>query len=308
MMGKKRGILAVGSVALDSVETPFGKVDNALGGSATYFSASARFFCPVSLVAVVGDDFPARHLRLLRNLGVDTRGIEIRKGGKTFRWKGFYDANLNNAQTLKTELNVFQSFKPTLSEENRRSAFVFLANIDPELQYHVLRQMRGALSGGDTMNFWIKSKRPQLLRMLRRLHILFVNDQEARMLTGEHSLLKASLGLLRLGPRVAVVKKGEHGSMIRSRAGVQFCPPFPVRDVRDPTGAGDSFAGAFMSVLAKSGRRSRNLDEKILARACAFGSVVSSFTVESFGVAGLVRLKPAAIRGRYEKLKTLVAI
>ncbi|OGH56276.1 MAG: hypothetical protein A3G34_06250 [Candidatus Lindowbacteria bacterium RIFCSPLOWO2_12_FULL_62_27] len=303
----KPGVVVVGSVALDTVETVHGKHADALGGAAVYFSLAARHFSKPGMIGVVGGDFPERHVSMLRKRGIDTEGLQ-RVRGESFRWAGRYSPDGNTAHTLETRLGVFAQFSPRVPDTYRSAGVLFLANIDPELQYHVLRQMRGALSGGDTMNFWIKSKRPQLLRMLRRLHILFVNDQEARMLTGEHSLLKASLGLLRLGPRVAVVKKGEHGSMIRSRAGVQFCPPFPVRDVRDPTGAGDSFAGAFMSVLAKSGRRSRNLDEKILARACAFGSVVSSFTVESFGVAGLVRLKPAAIRGRYEKLKTLVAI
>lgn len=300
-------VVVVGSVALDTVETSYGIHREALGGAAVYFSLAARHLSRPSVMGVVGNDFPAKHVELLKKNGIDVEGLQ-KVSGKSFRWSGRYSPDGNTAHTLDTQLGVFAHFQPVVPRNYLAADVLFLANIDPELQLHVLKQMDGVLAGGDTMNFWIQTKRPQLMKMLRRLHLLFVNDQEARLLTGEHSLMKASLALLRLGPKVAVVKKGEHGSMIRTGETLLFCPPYPVEDVQDPTGAGDSFAGAFMAVLARSGRQGRKLGAGILSKACAFGSVVSSFTVQAFGVRGLLSMRQPEIRRRLKKLKGYVRI
>lgn len=301
-----KSLVVVGSVALDTVETVHGKVTDALGGAAVYFSLAARHFAAPHVIGVVGHDFPEAHVRMLRREGVETEGLQ-RVRGKSFRWAGRYSADGNVAHTLDTQLGVFAAFQPRLPKKYLDSRVLFLANIDPELQRHVLVQMPGVLSGGDTMNFWITQKRVALGRMLRNLGILFVNDQEARLLTGEHSLIRAARGLLKLGPRAAVVKKGEHGSMICTREGFLFCPPYPVEKVCDPTGAGDSFAGAFMGYLTRNGH-SKRLRAKTLAEACAHGSVVSSFTVGDFGVKGLLKMRPADIRRRLQVLRRLVHV
>lgn len=298
-------IVVVGSVGLDSVETLYGNHREALGGAAVYFSLAARHFARPRMIGVIGDDFPQKHVALLKKNSIDVEGLQ-RVNGKSFRWAGRYSPDGGTAHTLDTQLGVFAEFQPVVPENYRAARVLFLANIDPDLQLHVLKQMDGALCGGDTMNLWIASKRPQLMKVLRRLHLLFVNDQEARLLTGEHNLLKASAGLLRFGPKVAVVKKGEHGSMIRSKSSMLFCPPYPVDEVKDPTGAGDSFAGAFMAILAKSGRRPAQLDSKILSNACVYGSVVASFTVQSFGVRGLLRMSPAHIAIRLSQLRNFL--
>ena len=300
-------VVVVGSVGLDTVETSYGIRRDALGGAAVYFSLAARHLSRPRMIGVVGNDFPAKHVELLKRNGIDVEGLQ-KVSGKSFRWSGRYSLDGNTAHTLDTQLGVFADFQPVVPENYLSGDVLFLANIDPELQLHVLNQMDGAIAGGDTMKFWIQNKRPPLMKVLRRLHLLFVNDQEARLLTGEHSLMKASLALLRLGPKVAVVKKGEHGSMIRTREATLFCPPYPVEDVRDPTGAGDSFAGAFMAVLAQSGRQGRKLRPVVLARACAFGSVVSSFTVQAFGVRGLLSMRQPEVRRRLKKLKGFVRI
>lgn len=306
-MTMTKSVVVVGSVALDTVETAYGKHSGALGGAAVYFSLAGRFFASPMMIGVVGGDFPHAHVSMLRRNGVDTQGLQ-RVSGKSFRWAGRYSSDGNVAHTLDTQLGVFAEFQPEVPERYKSSSVLFLANIDPELQYRVLGQMNGALAGGDTMNFWINGKRPQLLKVLKRLHLLFVNDQEARLLTGEHSLLKASRALLKLGPSVAVVKKGEHGSTIVTKNFIHVCPPYPIIDVCDPTGAGDSFAGAFMSVLATAGRRANRLDRAILSKAAAYGSVVSSFTVQSFGVKGLLSLRRAAFQRRLRELKQMAAM
>lgn len=300
-----RSVVVVGSVALDTVETVYGKHREALGGAAVYFSLASRMFAQPQMIGVVGRDFPGRHIQMLKNNGVSVEGVQ-RADGKSFRWAGRYSADGNTAHTLDTQLGVFATFQPSIPRSYRDAGVLFLANIDPDLQLHVIRQMKHALAGGDTMNFWITSKRAALLKVIRHLHLLFVNDQEARMLTGEHSLMKAAKGLLRLGPKAAVVKKGEHGSMIRTADALLFCPPYPVDDVKDPTGAGDSFAGAFMGVLAQSGARPGRLTPTMLAKACMHGSVVSSFTVNSFGVRGLLGMRMPEVRRRIQALKKLV--
>ncbi len=299
-MNSKR-ILAVGSIALDSIQTPFGKVKDALGGSATFFSAAARFFAPVSVVAVVGKDFPKAFLNLIRKLGVDTRGIQV-ENGKTFRWKGMYNFDLNTAKTLKTELNVFQTFKPRLSPEQRRSRFVFLANIDPELQASVLSQTdRPLLSACDTMNFWIDHKRSSLLRLLKKVDILLCNDSEARELSGEYNLIRASEWILSRGARLVVIKKGEHGVICFSKKFMFLAPAYLLEAVYDPTGAGDSFAGGFMGYLTRSPR----LNEAEVRRAVIYGSVLASYNVESFSLKRLSTLKWPEIQARYEQFRSM---
>lgn len=291
----------MGSVALDSVETPFGKVKDALGGSATFFSAAARFFSKVSVVAVVGRDFPKKNLRLIRSLGVDTTGIEIQPG-KTFRWSGFYDFNLNTAQTRKTELNVFQHFKPKLSEEARRSPFVFLANIDPELQLDVLRQTRRpVLTACDTMNYWIETKRKNVVELLKHVDIFLCNDAEARELSGEYNLIQASKRILGFGPKLLVIKKGEHGVICFSKNYTFLAPAYLLEKVFDPTGAGDSFAGGFIGYLTASMR----LNESAVRKAVVYGSVLASYNVESFSLNRLARLTFPEIQSRYRHFQKL---
>lgn len=296
-----RRILAVGSVALDSVKTPFGEVKDALGGSATYFSAGARFFSPVSVVAVVGQDFPPKYSKLIKKLGVDTQDLKTAPG-KTFRWKGFYDYDLNNARTLKTELNVFQTFKPSLSEENRRSAFVFLANIDPEIQQSVLSQVqKPLLTACDTMNYWIQNKKKSLASLLKKVDIFLCNDSEARQLAGSPHLIQCARWILSNGPKLLVIKKGEHGVICFSKKFVFVAPAYLLENVFDPTGAGDTFAGGFVGYLTRSPR----LEERVVRRAVIYGSVLASFNVESFSLERLVRLRPWEIEARYRRFQRM---
>jgi sugar/nucleoside kinase (ribokinase family) len=298
---KRARILAVGSVALDSVETPFGRVREALGGSATFFSASARFFAPVSIVAVVGRDFPQKHIRLVRGLGVDTGGVEVR-AGRTFRWKGRYDYDLNNARTLKTELNVFRTFNPRISEAHRRSPVVFLANIDPDLQQSVLAQVKKPeLTACDTMNFWIENKKKSLMRLLRKVDIFLCNDGEAREFSGEFGLVAAAKWFLSHGPKLLVIKKGEHGVLCFSKRFIFSAPAFPLEKVFDPTGAGDSFAGGFIGYLS----RTRKLTEPAVRKAVIYGSILASYNVESFSLNRVARLTRTEIEGRYRQFRTL---
>lgn len=298
---KNGGILAVGSVALDTVRTPFGYAKDALGGSATYFSASARFFSPVSVVAVVGRDFPKKHIALFKRLGVDTRDLTA-EAGRTFRWEGLYSYDLNNPKTLKTELNVFQTFRPRLSEANRSKKNVFLANIDPEIQHSVLTQMRAPrLTACDTMNFWIQSKRRPLLRLLKKVDIFLCNDSEARQISGEFNLIQAARWVLSRGPKLLVIKKGEHGVVCFSKKFLFTVPAYLLEKVFDPTGAGDTFAGGFIGSLARSER----FDETAIRRAVIYGSVLASFNVESFSLRRLMTLKRPEIEWRYRHFREL---
>ena len=296
-------LVVVGSVALDSVKTPFGQVAEALGGSATYFSYAASFFTQVHVVAAVGQDFPKEHLALLEQRGVDVGAVQVKDGKKTFRWTGEYGFDLNEAKTLDTQLNVFAEFKPLLSPPLRTAPFLFLANIDPELQLDVLGQMeQPRLIALDTMNFWIEGKREALSRVLSRVDVLLINDAEARMLAREPNLIKAAHAILDMGPRVVVIKRGEYGALMVSDGRFFFAPAYPLEAVFDPTGAGDTFAGGFMGYLAQRGLT----DPASLRRAMVHGAVMASFTVEDFSLERLKRLDPAEIERRYRVFQEMV--
>ena len=299
------GLLVVGSVALDSVETPFGKVQEALGGSATYFSYSASFFTQVRLVATVGEDFPEAHLRLLEDRGVDTGGLQT-SAGRTFRWTGEYGYDLNEAKTLETQLNVFAEFRPVLTDGLGRVPYLFLANIDPELQLDVLRQMqeRPRLVALDTMNFWIQRKREALRRVLSEVDVITINDGEARQLASEPNLIRAARAISAMGPRTVVVKRGEYGALLMTGGTLFFVPAYPLESVYDPTGAGDTFAGGFMGYLAAQDR----VDAAAMRRAIVYGTVMASFTVEDFSLKRLTLLKPSDIAERYAALHELIRV
>ncbi len=295
-------LLVVGSVALDSVRTPFGQIQEGLGGSATYFSIAAGCFTKVRLVAVVGEDFPDRHLALLKSRGVDLRGLH-RGRGKTFRWKGCYDEDLNEARTIKTDLNVFEAFRPQLPTAYKNTGFVFLANIDPDLQRSVLDQVSNPyLVACDTMNYWISSKPRALRRTLARVDILFVNEAEARQLSGRSNLVKAARVLLSMGPSAVVVKRGEYGALLFRRDGFFWAPAFPLENVRDPTGAGDSFAGGFMGYLSLR----RGHSEARLRKALIYGSIMASFNVEAFSLDRLRRVRREDVVKRLLAFRGLV--
>ncbi len=298
-------LLVVGSVALDSVETPFGKVDDALGGSATYFACAASFFTRVRLVATVGEDFPAQYVRLLEARGVDVRGLTVAPG-RTFRWAGRYGYDLNERTTLDTQLNVFADFHPRLADDLRRTPFLFLANIDPDLQLDVLGQMaeRPRLVALDTMNFWIDGKRPALLRVLARVDVAALNDSEVRQLAQEPNLVKASRAIAAMGPSTVAVKRGEYGALMISDGAFFIVPAFPLESVYDPTGAGDAFAGGFMGYLAARNRT----DAATMRRALVYGSVMASFTVEDFSLNRLTRVQPAEVEERFAAFQDLMRL
>lgn len=277
-------VAVVGSIGLDTIETPAGRAVEVLGGSAAYFALAARHFLPVSIVAVVGNDFPAEARASLEHPDLDLGGLEVNKG-KTFRWEGVYSQDMNTRKTIRTELNVFERFQPKLPQHTRAIKNVFLANIDPVLQRGVLEQLdHPQLILADTMNYWIQNKRQELLETLKRVRMLLINEEEAREITGQALTHKAARAILSLGPETVVVKQGEHGAFLQS-ADVYFCcPAFPIESVIDPTGAGDSFAGGFVGALARMGR----VNDRNLRRATVYGCVLASFTVEGFGVAGLL--------------------
>jgi len=296
-------VLVVGSVALDSVETPFGKADEVLGGSATFFSASASHLTPVQLVGVVGDDYPVDRLRALESRGVDLAGLQ-KEEGASFRWRGRYRHDLNTAETLETHLGVFSNFRPQIPEQFRSAPFVFLANIDPRLQLEVLSQVeRPKLVACDTMNFWIESRRPELLELLGRVDLITLNDAEARQLTEKSNLVQAARWIMERGPGHVIIKKGEHGAFMFTRDSIFFAPAYPLESVFDPTGAGDSFAGGFMGYLARTG----DLGEENLRRAVVFGSAMGSFAVEKFSIERLLELDSGAIERRVGEFRRLVA-
>ncbi|PIU41289.1 MAG: sugar kinase [Candidatus Omnitrophica bacterium CG07_land_8_20_14_0_80_42_15] len=294
-------VLVVGSMALDSVETPFGKRDDILGGSATYFSLSARFFARVSLVAVVGQDFPRKHIKLLENHDINIEGLKV-ETGKTFRWGGKYGYDLNVANTIYTHLNVFETFSPEIPSSYKDIKYVFLANIDPDLQQKVLSQMRNPkLVACDTMNYWIENKRKPLLDLIKSVDILFLNDGEARELTGELNLLKAISWIFKRGPKMVVIKKGEHGSIFATKDFTFCIPAFPIEDIYDPTGAGDTFAGGFLGCLNKYNK----ITEGTLRKAVAYGTIMASFAVESFGPERLLKLTNKEVESRYRDFQRL---
>ncbi len=295
-------ILVVGSVAYDTVRTPFGEVTEVLGGSAAYFSVAAAFFADVRLVAVVGEDFAEEHLQLLRERGVDLEGLS-RVPGRTFRWRGEYGFDLNEAKTLETHLNVFATFRPRIPPAYRESEVVFLANIDPDLQREVLGQVAAPrLVAADTMNFWIMGKPEALRETLKQVHTLLINDAEARMLAGEPNLVKAARKILSWGPRSLVIKRGEYGALMFSDGWWFSAPALPLEQILDPTGAGDSFAGGFLGYLANTGNFS--LDN--IRKAVIMGSVMASFAVEDFSLNRLTRLTYPEIEARYREFKALV--
>lgn len=288
-------LLVVGSVAFDGIETPHGKVERTLGGAATYFSLAASFFTNVKLVGVVGRDFTDKDAAVFRGRRVDTRGLE-RAEGKTFFWAGRYSADLNHRDTLQTDLNVFADFNPRLPPSYRRVPFVFLANIQPTLQLSVLNQLlaQPKLVAMDTMNYWIEHTPAELATVLRQVHVLMINDSEARQLSGEHNLLRAAAAILRMGPRALVIKRGEYGALLFQGRSVFSVPAYPLEELRDPTGAGDSFAGGFMGYLASA----RRVDHTTVRRAMVYGSVLGSFNVERFGLERLRRLSRREIDRR----------
>lgn len=293
-------LLVVGSVAFDTITTPFGKAKEALGGSATYFSYAASFFTPVQLVAVVGTDFPTARIKMLQDKGISTDGLEV-VDGKTFRWTGSYENDMNSAQTLATDLNVFQAFKPKIPTHYASSPYVFLANIDPDLQLDVLRQVKKPkLVGCDTMNLWINTKPKSLNRLLEKVDIFLLNDGEARLLTKTTNLFKAGPELLKRGPKIVVIKKGEHGSVLFTKDFFFVSPAFPVANVFDPTGAGDCFAGGFFASLTTS---TDFTSESNLRQSVIFGTVMASFNVESFSLERLKKVTSEDIIARFNLFK-----
>lgn len=294
-------VLVVGSVAFDSVETPFGKREGALGGSATFFSASASFYTQVEMVAVVGEDFGDEHIDFLRGRGVGLSGLQ-RAQGKTFHWKGSYTFDLNNARTHATDLNVFETFSPELSEAHKKSEHVFLGNIDPDLQWRVLQQVeRPRVVAADTMNFWITGKRKELERTLSKVDMLLVNDGEARMLAGEHNIVKAAKAIRAMGPQRLVVKRGEYGALLFDGDHIFAAPALPLPALFDPTGAGDSFAGGLMGYLC----RAPEFNSRIFRQATIVGSVMASFCVEQFSVDRFRTLSMPEIANRYREFQQL---
>ncbi|MHB0963055.1 MAG: PfkB family carbohydrate kinase [Gemmatimonadaceae bacterium] len=296
-------LLVVGSVALDSVETPFGKADEVLGGSATYFSASASHQSPVQLVGVVGDDYPVERLEALRERGIDLTGLEQAEG-ESFRWRGRYRHDLNSAETLETRLGVFSHFRPKLPEQFRSAQYVFLANIDPRLQLQVLEQVeKPRFVACDTMNFWIESRRGDLLDLLGRVDLITLNDGEARQLTEQSNLVQAARWILARGPKTVLIKKGEHGAFMFTRDSIFYAPAYPLEAVFDPTGAGDSFAGGFMGYLA----RTDDLSDANLRRAVVIGSAMGSFVVEAFSITRLLSVTRDDIDRRVADFHRLVS-
>lgn len=294
-------ILVVGSVAYDSVETPFGRAERVLGGSASFFAVAASFFVPVNLVGVVGDDFGEGERAAFRGRPIDLEGLE-RASGRTFHWQGRYSYDLNGRDTIRTDLNVFEFFQPKIPERYRRSEQVFLGNIDPELQLRVLDQVEAPrLVACDTMNFWITGKPAELRRTLSRVDVLLINDAEVRQLSGEWNIVKAARAVRAMGPRTLVIKKGEHGVLMFSDEGSFAAPAYPLEDVFDPTGAGDTFAGGFVGYLAQAER----VDERSLRSAVVMGSTMASFCVEAFSLDRLLPLARAAIDERYRLFKKL---
>jgi len=287
-------VLVVGSIALDTVETPFKEVEEVLGGSASYFSLAASLFTDVKIVAVVGDDFPKKYLKLFKSKGIELKGIQRAKG-KTFRWHGSYGYDLENPETIGTYLNVFENFDPAIPEDFREAEYVFLANINPELQLHVLKQVKKPkLVACDTMNYWIEKKPKELREVLSQVNLLMINDSEARELAQEPGIIKAARTVLDMGPQILIVKRGEYGAVMFSQEGIFWAPGYPLETVVDPTGAGDTFAGGFMGYVSSNDSSGSGFKKGVV-----YGSVVASFTVEDFSVNRLVALQNEEIETRF---------
>lgn len=294
-------ILAVGSVALDAIETPYGSRDPIVGGSATFFSVAASFFAPVQLVGVVGEDFPEWAVALLRDRKVDLEGLK-RVPGRTFRWAGRYDATLTQRETLETKLNVFETFRPEIPEAYRDARLVFLGNIDPGLQRMVLDQVRSPrLVVADTMNFWISGARASLAETLKRVDVLVINEEEIRQLADDFNIVRAARVVQAMGPRILVCKRGEYGALLFQGEDIFAATAFPLANVLDPTGAGDTFAGGFVGALAQN----TEIDDRALRRAIVFGSVMGSFSVEGFGLERLQKLTWGEIEERFAAFRRL---
>ncbi len=296
-------VLVVGSVAIDNVETPFGKVENALGGSATYIALAASYFtAPVRMVAVVGGDFPKENIHFLEERNIDVDGIQVVEQGKTFRWGGRYHYDLNTRDTLYTELNVFESFDPVIPPLYKKSKYICLGNIDPVLQRKVLLGLeKPRLVIGDTMNYWIDNKRADLLETLKVMNVIVMNDSEVRLLTRETNLVKAAKTIIAMGPSVVIIKKGEHGAQLITNETIFSAPAYPLEDIQDPTGAGDAFAGGFIGWLAKTD----DVSIENLKRAVIYGSTLASFCVEKFSVDGLRDLSSLKILDRFRSFMNL---
>lgn len=296
-------ILAVGSLAYDDVETPFDQRKGVLGGAACYFALAASIYAPVRVIGVVGDDFAARDIERLARKGIDVSGIE-RKAGRSFHWSGRYDYELSGRETLATELGVFGDWRPVVPAAFADSPFVFLANIDPEIQLETLNQMREPVAVAlDTMNFWIEQKRDAVIEVISRVDIVSINEGEARELCGTSSVVRAAREILALGPRALIVKRGEYGATLFAREGTFWAPAFPLESIQDPTGAGDTFAGGFLGYLATRG----NMDFDSLRQAVVHGAVAASFAVEHFSVDGVEGITEGAAAERYKVLRELVA-
>jgi sugar/nucleoside kinase (ribokinase family) len=301
---KKVKLVVVGSIALDTIETPLAKECEIPGGSASFACAAASLFSRTGMIGIVGDDFPEQHIERLSSLNIDLKGLEKVKG-KTFRWSGIYENDMNNRRTISTELNVFADFNPKVPESYAQAPYLLLANIAPSLQLSVLNQMRNPkFVAVDTMDLWINTAKQDLLNLLKRSDLLFLNESEARHLAAESSLFKAAKKLLELGPQFIVIKKGEHGSMLFSKNSLFIMPAFPLEEVYDPTGAGDSFAGAFMGWLAKRGKK----NIAIMRKAMLLGTVAASFAVEKFSIEGLAHATQNDLKTRARLLRNMVHI
>jgi sugar/nucleoside kinase (ribokinase family) len=297
------GLLVVGSLGLDTVATPFDKVENALGGSATYISLAASYFGgPVELVGVVGSDFPKAYIKIMEEHNIDVEGLQIIEGGKTFKWSGKYHYDLNVRDTLFTELNVFEKFDPVIPDKFKKAKYICLGNIDPVLQEKVLNQLNEPqFIVCDTMNYWIEGKKDELLKLLPRVNVLIINDSEARLLAHEPNLIRAARKIREMGPKILIIKKGEHGALLFTEESVFSAPAYPMETIFDPTGAGDSFAGGFTGYLYKT----RDLSPENLKRAVIYGSTMASFCVEKFSTKGLEDLSYLQIQDRYREFMNL---
>lgn len=299
-------LLIVGSLGLDTVETPFNKVENALGGSATYISLSASYFsAPVNIVGVVGEDFPKEYIEMMQNHNIDLEGLQIVSGGKTFRWAGKYHYDLNTRDTLLTELNVFETFDPIIPDNLKKSKFICLGNIDPVLQLKVLDQVQNpSFVVCDTMNYWIEGKKDDLLKVLKKVNVLIINDSEARLLAHEPNLIKAAKKIKEMGAETIIIKKGEHGALLFNDDTIFSAPAYPLEMIHDPTGAGDSFAGGFVGYL----HRVQDTSIPALKSAVVYGSTMASFCVEEFSTKGLEELSFLRIQDRYREFLSLSRI
>ena len=298
-------IVVVGSVAFDTIETPAGRVDRVLGGSANYFSLSSSFFTSVKMVGVVGSDFPQEHFNFLKSRNICTEGLQRVDAGSTFHWVGRYDASFTDAETLSTQLNVFEHFSPNLPQSYRQSPYVFLANIDPTLQAHVLEQVKKPkIVACDTMNFWIYGKKEELLKTLKMVDIFIINETEAKELAEEKNLVLAARKIRHLGPNILIVKRGEYGAMMFTGESVFSSPGYPLARIVDPTGAGDTFAGGFMGYLAQSGY---SFEEEHLRRAVVYGNTLASFVVEDFSFNRLKEITIEHIHNRFKEFTSIAS-